>query len=276
MLTTSLSQTEKALRDTLLTRATREWLSRVSRLHGIPRPQAIPEDDWRAALKEAALGPRGVPGVSFGFLRGVLQSYALEVDITIDPAQPQRLTAVSGTPFLQDHIGAFVRVQLDTDAETTWPVYRVEGPPDIATSAGAWVECVPWAAAQWAAADWSGLGGVTGATAQVLAFRLAEPTPGTDDPAPASTAAIQTWLVIVELLAAVDLGTPPTYLLTPAGTARPGGQPYGGHLQEDEFEQGSQTTGPYPPYLTGTSLGGISAAFDLLLVAGGWASFVQV
>lgn len=192
MLITSLSQTEKAFRDTLITKATGEWLVRLSRLYGIPYPIGIPEAHWRDALKAAALGPRGTPGVTFEFLRAVLQAYQLVVDITIDPAQPQRITAVAGTPFTQEHIGAFVRVQLDTDDETTWPVYRITGPPDIATSAGAWVELARFPSAQWAGANWASLSGVTGATAQVLGFSLAEPTPGVADPAPETNVAIQT------------------------------------------------------------------------------------
>jgi hypothetical protein len=276
VLVTSLSQTEKALRDTVITKASGEWLTRLSRVYGIPRPVAIPEDDWRAALKAAALGPRGTPGVTFDFLQGVLQTYQLEVACTVDPAQPQRLTAASGTPFTQAHVGTFVRIQLEGEDEDVWPVYWISGPADIATSGGVWVELVRQSTGQWTGANWVSLSGVTNATAQVLAFTLREPTPGTDDPASKITAAVQTWLVIVNLLAAVALGTPPTYLITPAGDARPVGEPYGGHTQEDEFEGGSQVTGPYPPYLTGTSFGGVSTAFDLILVAGAHSEFNQL
>jgi hypothetical protein len=69
---------------------------------------------------------------------------------------------------------------------------------------------------------------------------------------------------------------PPSYLKL-AGEARPAGQPFGGHIQADEFEATSTVVGPHPLYLSGrTVLHPTAKVLKALLASGHHAEFIRV
>ena len=200
---------EAALRDTLVHRAEGTALDRLGRLFGLPRPSVILESSWRLALKAAAYGPRHTPGCIRDFLRGALTQWDTVVSVRQSAAAPQRITALSGTPFTQEHVGRDVVI----DGVT----YRVIGP---ATVGGTYLELAPMTTFEFARADWSAFPAIATTTATILPFRLEEPSPNPGGPGKSCLARVRLWLS----LAAV----PPTYLIDyslPVGDPPPGPEP---------------------------------------------------
>lgn len=267
--TQGISRVERAFRDTLVWAAEGDGHVELSRLYGMPKPAALDETGWREAMLANAIGARGTPGAVLAFCIGALRSWREIVEVTRDPAQPQRITATSGTPFLDDHVGRWVRI-----GET---IYRVTGPADVVAAGKTYLELCPMKTASWAAADWSGFSVADTVDAEILAFTIREPSPGpqfnlSGDP-------VDTFAGIaclVEILIGTNIsgvGAPPTYLRPNAIDPKPVGQPFGGHIQPDATTDGDQTVavgaGPKPPYLPGsTVLGSVKRVLDPLLAAG--------
>jgi hypothetical protein len=269
MLLTSLSQTERALRDTLVHKVAGEWLDRLARMYGIPHLQGMSEDVWRDVLHAGALTPRGTPGVTFELLRSALQTYEEAVAVELDPAQPYRLTA--------DELGYFEAKHVNRLWRVDGTLYYSDGPADRLTSNGNWITLAPIATSYWDAADFSGLAAPEDATAYMLPFTLREPTPG--PPIDPLDKLGDPGDVIVSLWDSIG-DIPPTYMQPAGGAARPEGEPFGGQIQEDELELGSpggraegdlplaDGDGPYPPYLTGAPYGALADILDPLLASG--------
>lgn len=93
---TPLPATEQALRDTLVSRAKGEAFDSLCRMYGLERPALIEEESWRAALRAVLYGPRGVRGNLHIFLEHALRQFNVSYQCTVSPANPQRLTWVSG------------------------------------------------------------------------------------------------------------------------------------------------------------------------------------
>lgn len=265
-----ISRLEEMRRDLHIRRAEGEAFDELAELYGIKRPVAYEIESWREAMSAAALGPRGTPGVTWKFLLGALRQLEQRIPVTTLGAAPTRLTAVTPGSFLQSHVGRFIQLDPETPGEQfpTGAIYRVEGPGDIATSGGDWVELTPMGTSYW---DGAKLGDGTW-LCRVLAFCLEEPTPGPlvfNEPAvPYGTAPGDPCKVIICAFSDV-VSTPSTYWVSD-GDARPAGEPFGGHIQDDAFEDGDPLgIGPHPPYLTGdTTLGNVRNSLDALLASG--------
>ena len=65
-----LSETEKALRDTLLNLCDDESFDTICQVYGWPRPEWIPRENWRRAIRVATYGPKG----TFNTLRAFCQA----------------------------------------------------------------------------------------------------------------------------------------------------------------------------------------------------------
>jgi len=206
---TPLSQTQRALRDTVLTRASGNQLRRLAKLWGVPMPGGWDEDSWREGTNAVGMGPRGTPGSTFAFLEGIFQ-YAEQVyEVTVDPANPQRLTATAGAgTFDDDHVGRFVRIVGGGVTGLYWTV----SPADVVADGGAKVELAKIGTSYWDGADWGALAAAVTLNATFLTFRLAEATPGPETPATLGAAAV----LEVSLVEGTSL-VPPTYMQPDAG-----------------------------------------------------------
>ncbi len=271
MLLQPIAQTERALRDTVVGLAEGAALDRLSSLWGAPRPAGYERSAWRKALQTVALGARGTPGVTMGFLLGALSALEESFAVTLDPSAPQRITAAGGAgAFTQLHVGRMVLID--------GVIYRTVGPQDVATDGGgAYLDLARVGTSRWAASDWSGLDAVTSATARFPIFDVEEPSPG-----PVywpnglhETTPGEPCLVEVRVFGQGFDWAPATYVQT-AGEDRPAGQPFGGHVQADALEGSDTVLGPHPPYLTGGEvLASLRDTIDLLLAAGVRVRFVR-
>lgn len=93
---TPLPATELALRDTLIHRATGTTFDALCRMYGLSRPAFIDERYWREALRAVLYGPRGTRGSMHVFLEEALRQYTVTYHCSVNPANPQRLTHLSG------------------------------------------------------------------------------------------------------------------------------------------------------------------------------------
>lgn len=256
----SLSQVDRAFRDTTIRKSTGPAFRLICRHYGIPWDRSIPEASWRAAVRANALGPRGTPGAVLQFVEAVLGQWSTVIPCSIDPATPSRLTADTPGAFTQAHVGRWVRLS----AAVGGGLYHVSGPSDIATSSGDWVTLNPVGTAYWASSDgFSSLAGVTDVEATVLAWTAREPSPSRGQPHPQEKRCLYEVFVYED-----SFYVPPTYMQTSG--ARPAGEPFGGQVQANEIsEAGDQVDGPFPPYLTG---GGVlqttQGILDALMAAG--------
>lgn len=279
----TLSQTAKAFRDTTIMRSSGVWLDAVTRQWGVPHLATVPEADWRNAVRETALASRGIARPVFQFVRWALAQFDVTVSVTVDPADPQRLTAAAGAPFVQSHIGALV------ERQDTLEVHSIAAPADIVTSAGAWVELLADSVLPFHTG--ASFGAVDAFDVKILPFTIRE-EPGR---------------VIISVSDLSVSSSPATYLqpesaaaaapgainqtpgsegdaynggaMNPAPNAaplvgadtRPAGEPFGGHLQADEINQVGDPlgVGPHPPYLSsGAVFDELQQILDGLLVAG--------
>jgi hypothetical protein len=265
-----ISRLEELRRDVVIRRAEGDAFDELAGIYGVARPVDYQIVGWREGLVAVAYGPRGTPGATFAFLLGALRQLETRIEVTTAAGQPTRLTAATPGSFTQEHIGRLVQLDPQDPWEQfpTGQIYRIEGPADIATSGGDWVELTPLATTMWdkpELPDGSWL-------ARILAFCVREPTPGPlwfADPAyPYGSSPGDACKVFVCAFSDVVF-TPATYWQSD-GAARPVGQPYGGQIQDDYFEPGDPLgAGPHPPYLIGdTTLANVRNVLDLLLAAG--------
>lgn len=269
-----ISRLEELRRDLVIRKAEGQAFDDLAKLYGAGRPQDYEIAGWREGLVAVAFGPRGTPGATWAFLLGVLRQLEQRIEVTTSNTNPTRLTAVTPGSFLQSHIGRFVQL----DPEDAWEqfptgqIYRIEGPADIATSGGDWVELTPMATTMWDEPDLPNGSWL----ARILAFCVREPTPGPlwfDDRAYPYGSSPGDPCKVYVCAYSDTIYTPATYWQS-GGAARPVGQPYGGHIQDDFFEDGDPLgvgvgSGPKPPYLIGdTTLLSVRNVVDLLCAAG--------
>ena len=170
------SRTDQALRDTIINKLSTnqlyDALGNVAEFYGIEWPSQMGQKPWRDGLSAAALGPRGTPGVTLEFLKAALQTYNVPLTVSINPAEPLKLSATGGHKFTHDDISRWVTID-DT-------LYYVDGPEDVVSApvSGNYVTLAPVKTAYWAAPNFSTLGGVTEKTATWIPFIFTEPTPG--------------------------------------------------------------------------------------------------
>lgn len=284
----TVPKVERAFRDTTIRKSSGDWLRRVSRQWGVPKPGLARESQWRMVVAAAAMGPRGTYGVTFDFCQWALRHLSTELSgVSVAAANPQRLTKTGG--FTQAHIGAWVMKDLDYDSATVW---KIVGPADIATSGGNWVELAQigtlpyWSAANFTTTD--------SFDVVILPFTIRE-EPGMvivnvnqgGSLSPASY--LQPGAAVPAAPGVVGQSDPdaaaynggsvePVPNASPliGADTRPGGEPFGGHLQEEElYEVGDPLgSGPHPVYLSGgETLDYVRNVLDPLLAAGIHAKF---
>lgn len=231
----TLSQTEIARRDTLITRASAGAFDHLAQFYGLVRPSSYPVEAWRDVLRAVAYQPRGTFRVLFGALDALFSPWRDSVQLTANIDASGSFTHPSLTSTAYAHrwikIGNAVYWVAEVDTGTTT------------------AQITPHASAYWDA--WTTA--QSNAEISFLPFFIVE-----------GSAEISIYLDI-EILA-----VPPTYL-QPAGQARPATQPDGGHLlnlldlDPATLDYGDQNIGPYPLYLfSGDEADGILG--DLLRV----------
>lgn len=162
-----LGQLQSTVNQTLVHKASGNELDQLSIMYGIRRPPSVPRDSWREALHAVALGPRGLPGGTLGFVEGVLKHFETAVDIVFDPGD-------LGTVALPNADGSASWVR--RLVRTPYGLFRV-----IAADANSLTFC-PVAAAGasgWeSTGKWADLEAATTKSCSVLPFYLRERTPG--------------------------------------------------------------------------------------------------
>lgn len=240
----TLSQTESARRDTVFTRADGLAIDRLSaRLLGIARPDTYSRAAWANVLAAFVYQPRGTFRCLFAVLDALFRPWS-------------DLTTLEGLSIASS--GLFTHVDITAAHNGRWAWFTSDATSTqtlvFVTSASAGsaslstIESGYWRA--WAGTD-------TG-TLRFLPFMLTEDR------------CLVTLYLDAELLSA-----PPTYLQSPDGSARPVGQPYGGHLlnlfdlDPATLDYGDQINGPFPLYLTGDESSGVIGHIMRRLLAAG-------
>lgn len=285
-----LSQSEQALRDTLITKAEDYAFDDLQTMYGFERPATISRDTWRQALRMVAYGHRGTLGCTWGMLElGLRERPELRtVTGTLSPASPHQFTGIDfpaeADGFNCEWIGRYVRIryslenalgELEYTSKVLYTVSPLEVPHGsplpttlhfCPTATGLWeteaVDSPLWALPANAS---------VAVTLELLPFMYREPlrgplvnTPTTGLPThPVTGEEIplqflrghgETCLVELYLDASV-YNVPATYLLDPPGVDRTTfpGQPYGGHIM-DQFGAINGETTPAPPGGTGADV----------------------
>ena len=225
----TLSQTERARRSTLINRVDDDQLDQLSAFYGLTRPASYPVKAWRALMISVVYQPRGTIQTLFSALNALFSPWrdATEITVNIDEHG-----AFSHTSLTEGHAHRWVKI--DSGAITRYAWLETV---DESTTTGQLntVDSAYWPA-------WSS--SVSGSLS-FLPFIIVE-----------NDALVQ---ILIDTLV---LSTPPTYMQD-AGTARPTGQPNGGHLlnlldlDPNTLDYGDQTRGPFPLYLSGDEAGGI-------------------
>lgn len=265
------SQTEQAARDTYLHKAESWAFDTLAELVGLPYNAGFSRAAWRDLLLAAAYGYRGTWTTFFAGLRALYEPQGEAVTVTRDPAAPQTLTYVSGLAaggWECSHANRLIVVE--------GAVYWSTG-PQIGGGTSATLTLDAQATSYWQAADWSGLPAADQVVATVLPFLPVEHTPGpildnAGDQLDALTSGAGVGARI-RLLLSQGFASPGSYLIDPAGAAKPAGQPYGAHMMDlfdpNTPEAGDQTNGPFPLYLASAdSVESLRKILRPLLVAG--------
>lgn len=235
----ALNNITRALRDTLITKASGGALTRLSAFYGLQRPTAIPEEDWRQALRAVVWGARGTLGCTHGFLEGVYASAVRQYQINIDNASPHLVSFVSGpageSDFRCDHVNRLVKIRFlpksaypldpvlllsDPLQQLPWRtrLFFVVGPTFIGGGGSATLELAPYDSGYWDGCNWAGGANAVDLAAEpaaglaymdVLPFFYTEPTPGPVAPASAGEPCIFKLYAEESVLTTA----PPTYLL---------------------------------------------------------------
>lgn len=240
----TLSQVDKVFRDTTISYSAGEQFRVVADYWGIPYVHPTPEEYWREVVRSNAIAPRGVYGSVFLFVYWSLAQFNLSVPVSVSAANPDRITAITGTPFEQNHVGLLCM------RNDTGEVFFVVGPGSIPGSSSYLTLATETAGPYWKAANFSA---DEEFSVSILPFNIVE------EPAH----------VIIYVGSASVASSPGTYL-QPDDSERPVGQPFGGHLQSDQAQYGDPLgDGPHPIYLSsGELFDEYSEVLRLLLVAG--------
>ena len=241
----TLSQTEAARRDTLFTRAEGLALDLLSRqLYGIERPANYPRDAWAQMLRALVYQPRGTFRTVFAVFDALFAPWA-------------RLVSLG--PVTVNAAGVFASADITTAHAGRWAWFEEDG---TGARVLVWVRtCTPSVGGVLSTVEsayWRAWNAARTGTLYLLPFSLVE---GDCE-------------VTVNLDAEL-LSAPPTYLQDPAGSARPAGVPFGGHLlnlfdlDPASLDYGDQVNGPFPLYLTGADVGGLFGAVARVLLPAG-------
>ena len=281
-----LSQTELALRDTLITKAEDFAFDDLTTMFGFERPSSIARDVWRQALRIVAYGYRGTLGCTWGMVE--LGTRVLPetrtVTGTLTPGSPHQFTGVTfpnaATGFSCDWVGRFVRLRYALDDTQGGFQYHskilyVVGPGYIGSS-GPYPTTLFFAPVEtglWTTEDLSNslISGPVTATLELLPFMFREPSPGpvletpsgglptnkkTNKAIPLDFVRSRGEECTVEVWTSSQVFfIPPTYLLDPGGVDRATfpNQPYSGHIM-DLFAAINKESTPSAPAGTGAPI----------------------
>lgn len=220
----TLSQTERARRDTTISRCDDDALDSLSRLYGLTRPASYPVSAWRNLLLNMVYQPRGTFRCLFHVLDALFEPWRKysEINVSIDASG-----SFIDTTLTEGHAHRWVRIEDTTGSRYSWLEYV-----DEATNTA---QLNTQKTGYWDVWD-SAMSG----TLSFLPFIIIE-----------SDASIR---ILIDLSL---LETPPTYLQE-AGATRPSGQPLGGHLLNLlDLDPETLDFGAHPLYLTGDDISGI-------------------
>jgi hypothetical protein len=251
----TFSQVEAAFRTMLVHKAEGAQHDAIARLHSIPRPAAIPEDDWVNAIHVLAYGPRGHPGGMFRFVEMALKSYDTEAEIEVK-LLPYRLFDHDGGVLDETWVDRLVRVN--------GGLYRVESyDPGGSTP---WVDLYRFGTTYWQA---PALPPMIQAVRR-LPFRVREATGGPilELNTEAVVGRSRGTGVTFEVLLAPELQNVPRTYLRVNGAARTS-DPFGGHLLTDASVHRQAVAGVCPLYLdNGRRMREFEVVLDDMLASG--------
>jgi hypothetical protein len=165
-----VSQVDQAFNDTLIRKAEDSAFDSLAEMYGVPRVEPFKIKYWRKGLQHVALGPRGAPGSTFGFVREVLREWdkSYQIQIQKGAGLDQRITWVAGGP-----LAGFEFKDLFRFWEIDGKVYLSNGKTAAGASPWAWIELSPFSGAHWNSCSWSlDLTLVTGIPVNKTAIRL--------------------------------------------------------------------------------------------------------
>lgn len=207
----------QALRDTRPDQAQGDYLTKVCLNFGLNRIVEWNEDEWRAAMKQAAFTPRSRRPVLVNVLDALFSTQSTSVAVTYTASAPTRVTAVAGAgTFSEANVGQWVRLS-DKDGQTFLVI--------AADATGSYIELsrIGGTAYNLDPADWTGTVGTVSATLTILAYSVIE-TP--QEPC----------LVQVQVWGTDSIYVPPTYI-------QPGSQWLQYRLQTTNYQQWDRLRG---------------------------------
>lgn len=155
------------LNQTLVDRASGDDLDALSVLYGMTRPSIVPRACWREAMASVAIGPRGLPGGTFSFIREALRYLDTEVEVTFDAS---------------DLAGATLP---DADGSASWSRRIIDTPYGVLRIVGAnsgalsFCPVAAGGASGWEApGGWDGVASAQTVSCRILPFYLRERVPG--------------------------------------------------------------------------------------------------
>lgn len=274
------SQSEEALRDTLVHKAERGAFNRIAAHYGFDRLQSISEAAWRGGLTTVAYNARDIFPVVFEALYYVLSDFIEHTTVTINPAEPNKL--FFDAPVSAAYIGRYIRID-----GVTYYTTNIENDSELVLS--------PYKTSYWAAAAFD-VESETEVEIEIIPFVVYErgsgPTytdpNGDGDTSDSWNGATYTWVLnntleieVYPHIAFVPesyLQEPTEYLTASPGTCpadggdvcTPYSMPNGGYLLDtdvDDLDVGIDVA--YPVYLIDGSVSyELEHQIDRLLVAG--------
>lgn len=146
---TPFSQLELAYRDTSILRASGGAFDKLSQVFGFPRPDAIPEQQFRAALYAVAYGARGCPAPMHDVLEALFGWFGEEVTGTVGGALLPHVVESAAATYGCSSAGHYVRV---TESDGTSNIYYA-----YASNNNDELELAEIGTSYWKAASFTGL-----------------------------------------------------------------------------------------------------------------------
>jgi hypothetical protein len=249
------SQFEEAWRDTLVHRAEDRAFDSLSRLYGIPRPDAeVPERNWRGVLSQLAYGRRGTFGATYTSLLKAFAFLNEEIACTLD-LSPQDGLCLEGYAWENKHLNRLVSI--------AGRLFFTQDMLNATTMRLVGVSTLYWEGSFLPnTQETQDL--LTETSVQFIPFVVHERSPGriidfdqTGNPDGSDEFTVgEECLVEVVFFVVQEDDVPKTWLQDPTDYSDEStvytqdGAPFGGQLLSDETEIGNPSgTGPYPLYL---------------------------
>lgn len=144
---TPLPVTEIVFRETLISRAPADALDWLARMYQLARPSMVQSESWRQALRAVLYGARGTRGNMQAFLESALAQWNVAYRVSVAPADPARLTWVSGGT-----VGGFEAKDVNRLWRVRDQLYRSVGPTFLVNPVESYLDLCPIQTGYWEAA----------------------------------------------------------------------------------------------------------------------------